>query len=110
MKKLSILLALLLSVSIFATSCGKKIDDSVSSGASSSVSDSADKSSSGESSSESSDSSSKDEDVIDVDETSKANENVKLDHEMKETSKTRYGYSTLSSDEKAIYDKILDAI
>ncbi len=113
MKKLSILLALLLSVSIFATSCGKKIDESASSGASSSssVSDSEDKSSSGDSSKQDSNESSKDdEDVIDVDSSSKANENVKLDQTMKETSKVRYGYSTLSADEKAIYDKILDAV
>lgn len=96
MKKLSLLLALVVSFTMFSTACGKT-DDSKSTNSNSS------------SSSLSAESESSADDKVSSDSSSAAN-TTPIATEMITTSKTRYGYNTLSDDEKEVYDKLLAAI
>lgn len=109
MKKLSILIALILGITVFSTACSK-VENSSSGGTSSSQSTS-DKDSSGSET----DSASSGAESTSGDTSSSAaatQTEVKIADvatDIQKVSTARYGYNTLSAEEKVIYDKIVKA-
>lgn len=112
MKKLSLLIALVMGLAML-TSCGKDIEDSTSSGGSSSVSQSSsDTSGTGGSQTDGSSGSSADTSASESSGSSSGTPAVTMpvSNETLKESTSRYGYNTLSAEEKDVYDKILKAV